>query len=96
MIRWMLVVTQAICSMAGESEPVAREQDPARLRLLDDPDIVVESLLDGGAVGLPEGHHLEAHPSEGPGQLEAAEAEIDEEGGGLLRRLPAAACRRHG
>jgi len=30
-------------AMAGEPEPVPREQDPARLRLLDDPDIVVES-----------------------------------------------------
>jgi hypothetical protein len=118
MIRWILVVTQAICSstfwapranakdpgpgsddgvaMAGEPEPVPRDQDPARLRLLDDPDVVVESLLDGRAVGLPEGHHLEAQHAQCPGELEAAEAAIDEEDGGLLRRLPAAACRRHG
>ena len=93
MIRWMLVVTQAICSSTFWAP---REQDPARLRLLHDPDVVVESLLDGRAVGLPEGHHLEAQHPQCPSELEAAEAAIDEEDGGLLRRLPAAACRRHG
>src|SRR2546421_9492151 len=38
--------------VAGKPQPVPRQQDPAGLRLLDDPDVVVEGLLDGRAVGL--------------------------------------------